>query len=273
VLSWKLYRAREVSWRWKVMGLGMLVALFATYTANFFTSDFYYVLELQLWIALLFALVIRNYQIHYDPTPDSLLRYWSVKAVALRAWLGQSRRRVAAAGVVVAVFALLWCGAVVSAVVQGRRFFYEARKYTRNDRFLEYGVYHYERDSRGNKFARTAGEVYKPIRVEDRYLRLFLRADHPDADERPVKVDVAVDDIDIGSVVLSNRAWRVERFDLAEWQALHPTNGTEKLDIPAVLHIRSSRTWNPYRTRRGNLDDLPYGVDLGAIEWGYYARE
>jgi O-antigen ligase len=271
VLSWKLYRAREVSWRWKVMGLGMLVALFATYTANFFTSDFYYVLELQLWFALLMGLIVRNYQTYYDPEPESFMRYWRDVFGSLGARIRRSRVQSAVIAGALGIFLLLWCGTVVSAALQGRRFFYQARKYTVIDRFLEYGIYHYEKDTKGNKFARTARTVYKPIRVGDRYLRLYLRADHPDAEERPVGVDVAIDEIEVGSVVLSNRAWRLVRFDLAEWQALHPTNATDRLDIPAVLHVRSSRTWNPYRSRRG-LNDLPYGIDLGAIEWGFYSR-
>jgi O-antigen ligase len=272
VLSWKLYRAREVSWRWKLLSLGMLVALYATYIANFFTSDFYYVLELQLWFALLLALIVRNYQIYYDPIPVPLLRHLSANFADLRRWLRASRLRTLLAGGAIALLLLLWCGKVVGAVLQGRRFFYEARKYTLIDRFLEYGIYHYEKDKQGNKFARTAAEVYKPIRVEDRYLRLFLRADHPDAEEEPVAAEIVIDDVTIGTVVLSNRAWRLERFDLAEWQALHPTNGVDDLDIPAVLHVRSSRTWNPYRSRRG-VNDLPYGIDLGAIEWGYYGKD
>jgi hypothetical protein len=59
------------------------------------------------------------------------------------------------------------------------------------------------------------------------------------------------------------------RFDLGEWFADHATNKLDDAGIPAVLNFESSRTWNPYKLKKGK-DDHDYGIDLGAIEWGYY---
>ena len=68
---------------------------------------------------------------------------------------------------------------------------------------------------------------------------------------------------------MSNREWNLCRFDLGEWFADHATNVVGKEGIPAVLNFESSRTWNPYKLKKGK-DDHDYGIDLGAIEWGYY---
>jgi O-antigen ligase len=270
ILSWKLYRAREVSWRWKLVGLGILIAVCTTYVANFVTSDFFYVTELQLWIAFLLALLIRNFQINFDPEPHAL----SARAQAAwqqgRAWLQAHRRgRVAvyAAGVVLCG---VWLTHFAYAVVDGYRFFRAAQPYTLLDNYLEYGIYDYQRDAFQNKFARTAAVVYKPLLVKNRYMRVYLRAQHPDAETWPVPVSLRLDDVLIGTTVLSNRQWQMLYLDLSAWQADLNTNRIAQTGgVPAVLSMTSGRTWNPHQARRAR-DNRAYGADLGAIEWGYY---
>jgi len=269
VLGWRVYRSREVSWRWKTIALGLLVAFISTYIANFVTSDFYYVPELQLWFAFLLALVVRDYQLHFTPRPESFSVFWRHQ---LRASIGAMRARPAlrrAAAAALLVLLCVYAAAVVRAALHGRRFFFAARPFTMHDRILEYGIYYYERDENKNQFARTAARVYKPVVVRDRFLRLYLRADHPDAHELPVTASVYLDSTLLGNVVLSNRTWFMPRFDLQDWLAQQPTNRVLGVDTRATLHIRSNRTWNPYRTGRGT-QNREFGVDLGAIEWGYY---
>ncbi len=269
VLSWKLYRAREVSWRWKLMGMAMLVSLYVTFVSNFFTSDFYYVLELQLWFALLFALVVCNYQLNFDPVPYSLTRRLKTASANFFAFIKKSKIRIVLVTIVILLLLSGWIIELGNSIYYGYTFFNSAKQYTLIDRILEYGIFYYQKDDHNNKFARTAKSVYKPIRVKDKNLRLFLRAEHPDVKEKPVKATVRIDDVVVGDTILSNREWNLCRFDLGEWFADHATNVVGKEGIPAVLNFESSRTWNPYNLKKGK-DDHDYGIDLGAIEWGYY---
>ena len=268
VLSWKLYRAREVSWRWKLMGMAMLVSLYVTFVSNFFTSDFYYVLELQLWFAILLALVVCNYQLNFDPVPHSFSKRLKNTTTNVFKFIKHSKTRIVIASVVFILILSVWLIDLGSSIRYGYNFFKSAKQYTLIDRILEYGIFYYEKDLHKNKFARTAESVYKPIRVKDKNLRLYLRADHPDAKEKPVTATVKIDNVIVGDIILSNREWKLCRFDLGEWIA---DNDVNKLDegIPAVLNFESSRTWNPYKLKKGKAN-YDYGIDLGAIEWGYY---
>jgi O-antigen ligase len=270
MLSWKLYRAREVSWRWKLVGLGVLIALCTTYVANFVTSDFYYVTELQLWFAFLLALLIRNFQVNFDPEPHALSARAQLLWQRSAAWLrGHPRGRIGVYAAVILI-AGTWLYQVGAAATDGYRFFHEARPYTLLDRYLEYGIYDYQRDAFQNKYARTAAAVYKPLRVKNRYMRIYLRARHADAEKWPVPVALYLDDALIGSTVLSNRQWRLLYLDLAAWQANMDTNLVLKAEgAPAVFSMFSGRTWSPRQTQ-SSRDNRAYGVDLGAIEWGYY---
>jgi len=270
VLSWKLFRAREVSWRWRVMALGLLVAFCTCFVANFVTSDMYYVPELQLWYVLLLALLIRNYQMYYEPKHLSLSAYWRGLTGRTLAWLRGSRRRFAVALAVLAACAVAWSCTVAAAGVAGYRFFNAARPYTLNDRILEYGIYYYENpDAHNNKFARTAREVYKPVCVSNQYLRLYLRAEHPDAAARPVQATIRLDSVVLGTVSLSNRMPAMVRFDLSPWKDVVARTNDYAAGIPAILNLSSGRTWNMFLSRRGTFNH-ELGVDLGAIEWGYY---
>jgi len=269
VLSWKLYRAREVSWRWKLMGMAMLVSLYVTFVSNFFTSDFYYVLELQLWFALLLALVVCNYQLNFDPVPSSFSIRVKEKATNVFVFIKKSKMRIILVSIAFILLLSGWLFNLGSSIHYGYSFFNSAKQYTLIDRILEYGIFYYQKDKHKNKFARTANKLYKPIRVKDKHLRLFLRAGHPDVKENPVKATVRIDNVLIGDTILSNREWNLCRFDLGEWFADHATNVLDDVGIPAVLNFESSRTWNPYELKKGK-DNHDYGIDLGAIEWGYY---
>ncbi len=268
VLSWKLYRAREVSWRWKLMGMAMLVSLYVTFVSNFFTSDFYYVLEIQLWFAILLALVVCNYQLNFDPVPHSFSKRLKNTTTNIFNFIKQSKTRIIISSVVFMLILSVWLFDLGSSIRYGYDFFKSAKQYTLIDRILEYGIFYYEKDAHKNKFARTAESVYKPIKVKDKNLRLFLRADHPDAKEKPVKATVKIDDVIVGDIILSNREWKLCRFDLGEWIVDHDVDQLDE-GIPAVLNFESSRTWNPYKLKKGKANH-DYGVDLGAIEWGYY---
>lgn len=267
VLAWRVIRARTVNWRWKAMALGLLGGIIVVFLTNFFTSSVYYVQELQLWLALLFALLVRIYQLNFDlpqlPLAARISGWWHACAAFCSA-----PRRAILVGAAAAVAVAAWLFLFWNAAAEGYDFFHSARQYTKLDRILEYGIHFYEYDANRNKFARTARHVYKPIRVRDRFMRLLLRADHPDAREKPVRASVYIDNRSVGSVVLSNRNSIMCRFDLDDWLAGRGTNELKGAGIPAILRLDSSRVWNPFKTQRGKLD-VDYGVDMGAIEWGY----
>jgi len=265
VLSWKLFISRNISWRWRIVHLAFVIIIASLFLANFFTSDLYYVMELQLWFVLILVLVIRSFQITIKTVPAPLTSFWKN---SLSFFFKSKTRKIT--GLIVFLITILGAGFLIGkSAYQGRIFFKTAQKYTLIDNILEYGIHHYEKDKHDNKFARTAKRVYKPILVKDRYMRIYLRADHPDAIKNPVHAKIFVDNVAVGEVALSNRLWTLPNLDLDEWASKYSTNEVSKSGIRAVLKIESDRTWNPFKSKRGN-NNLNYGVDLGAIEWGYY---
>ena len=268
VVAWKTFCARGVSWRIKTLQAGFLGAIYVTFLTNFFTSSLYYVPGLQLWTMLQFALVVVNYRLYVKPDPPPLtvaLCSWKQRLIAAAR---RSRAATITVGVVLVLFCSGWAWAFYHALRDGELFFHNAYRYTKLDRVLEYGIFGYESDQSKNKFARTAADAYKPVRIKDRFLRIFLRADHPDTREIPVRVTAALDDDVIVTAVLSNREWHLCRVDLSDWLLGRATNDLARRGLPATFHLHSDRTWNPVKTARGTVN-RDYGVDLGAIEWGY----
>jgi O-antigen ligase len=269
LLSWKLVSAPEASFRTRTISLAFFAIILVTFISNFFTSSFYYVIELQLWFALLLALLARLYQFTMGHHSVSLTSHIQDVLQKSRTIINASPLRkglVVSLGLLIIAF---WSYTVFGSIMYGRAFFLNARTYSSIDRILEYGIYHYERDKNQNQFARTARKLYKPVKLQNRYLRLYLRADHPDAKDHPVDAAIFMDGTLIGEVSLSNRNWSLQYFDLNPTYPDLPADHILSNPPPAVLHMRSSRTWNPYKTRRGDKD-LEYGIDLGAIEWGYF---
>lgn len=269
LLSWKLFTAPESSARVRYISLAFLAVILMTFVSNFFTSSFYYVTELQLWFALMLALLVRMYQLTMSQHLGSLSAHGRNVLRACIAYITASHPRWITAAAITLILCCMWGFSVYGSIRYGREFFRTAQTYTTIDRILEYGIYHYERDRNNNKFARTARKLYKPIHLQNRYLRLYLRADHPDAEQNPVKATVYVDEYLLGDVVLSNRNWSMQYFDLADYYPGLPGDRFLTNPPPAVLHMQSDRTWNPYKSRRGSRN-LNYGIDLGAIEWGYF---
>jgi len=269
LLSWKLVTSPESSSRVRNISLAFLAIILVTFVSNFFTSSFYYVPELQLWFALLLALLVRLYQFTMRYHLTSFLSHSQKALRKCNSFIHVSQLRKGMAAIVCATFFCAWGFTVYGSIMYGHNFFLSAQTYTSIDRILEYGIYYYERDLNNNKFARTAHKLYKPVKLQNRFLRLYLRADHPDAKEFPVTTTVFLDGTLIGDVTLSNRNWSLQYFDLNEFYPDLPGDRILTNPPAAVLHMRSNRTWNPYKTRRGTKN-LDYGVDLGAIEWGYF---
>lgn len=272
LLMWKVLRTQSVSWRWKVMGTGLFIAVYLTFVTNFFTSDLYYVPEIQLWTALLFALVVKDYQINFDPAPRSFRHEWHMRVQRFSTALHARRYRI------VIMYGMLLCAAAyivwtwARSAAYGREVFMQARQYTLIDRILEYGIYSYEYDRHNNKFGLTARTAYTPVRVRDSHMRVLLRARHPDIQDTPVRVDVYLDGTHVADVTLSNRAPYMLRVDISEWLKDKPAHIWRTRGIPAVFRMESSHTWNPHRMGVAG-PDRNFGVDLGAIEWGFFARE
>ena len=271
ILSWNLFAAPQSAKHTKALGLAFLAIALMTFLANFFTSSFYYVPELQLWFTVLFVVLVRTYQIHFSPETEALSSRIQTFFTSLLSFLRASKPCATIVLSLCACFLLVYICALVASIRFGHAFFITRTPYTKIDGILEYGIFHYEKDQNNNKFARTARNVYKPVSMRNRYLRLFLRADHPDAELKPVNAAIYLNNAWIGDVAFSNRTWSLYTFDLKDHfptlpsdQLLTPSNA-----VPAVLHMRSSRTWNPFDSRKG-YNDLDYGIDLGAIEWGYY---
>ncbi len=265
ILSWKLFISRNASWRWRIIYLTFVIILTSLFISNFFTSDLYYVMELQLWIVLIIVLIIRSYQLTINDASVAFTSYWRR---SFSSFLKSKLRKTVA--IIISLIIILAAGFLIAkSAYQGRVFFETAQKYTLIDNILEYGIHYYEKDKHNNKFARTTKKVYKPILVKDRYMRIYLRADHPDTVKNPVHAKILIDNTVIGNIILSNRQWTLSNLDLKKWTSKHSTNEIFKSGINAILKIKSNRTWNPYKSKYGNKN-LNYGVDLGTIEWGYY---
>ena len=165
---------------------------------------------------------------------------------ALRTVWGSPCRRFAflsAAALVLAVF--LWRCRVSS--LEGEAQYYSCEPYDNQDRILEYGIKHYEYDIHSNKFARTDRHVYRPMKMTSRFLQVYVRAGHPDADLKPVPASFTVNGKLAGSCVLSNRNWRACVLDLGTVipQLTNDHALAEGLTVPINLGLSSGRMWNP----------------------------
>ena len=267
LLCWRIWSGGLGGKKARAIAIALMAALLSIAVGNLFSSSFYYVLELMMFQAVLLALLTSIFNQEYPAEEPSLYNKITKTAHAL---FLTPKRRLAVAGVFILLASVYLWRLSVSARA-GEAQYYSCEPYTRLGRILEYGVDHYEVDNNGNKFARTGKQVFCPLKVHSRKLMIYLRAAHPDAEQRPVSGTFTVNGNLAGSVVLSNRNWTSFILDVAT--AL-PAVTNEDLTvegkfIPISLGLTSGRLWNPleWNPEERNIE---YGIDLGTIIQGLF---
>lgn len=265
-LAWRLWSNPCCGKHVRSLALALLATQFFIALGNLFSSSLYYVTELMFVQSILMAMLSNMFTFYYPPEEMSLLKECRG---ALRTVWGSPCRRFAflsAAALVLAVF--LWRCRVSS--LEGEAQYYSCEPYDNQDRILEYGIKHYEYDIHSNKFARTDRHVYRPMKMTSRFLQVYVRAGHPDADLKPVPASFTVNGKLAGSCVLSNRNWRACVLDLGTVipQLTNDHALAEGLTVPINLGLSSGRMWNPLDWNPREKD-IHYGVDLGTIIQGF----
>ncbi|MBR4465259.1 O-antigen ligase family protein, partial [bacterium] len=266
-LAWRLWSNECCGKHVRSLSLGLLTAQLSIALGNLFSSSLYYVTELMFLQSVFLAMLSSLFNSVYPSKEDLLARKASCWIETLRR--SRALRFGAAAGCVV-IFAIFLMLCHRSAK-KGEAQYYSCEPYDNLGRMLEYGILHYEYDQHSNKFARTRRHIYRPLQIKSRYLLVYLRASHPDAELRPVPASFSINGKLAGSCVISNRVWNTFVIDAGR---IIPSLTNEDLTasgktVPINLEMISGRMWNPldWNPQEQNIS---YGVDLGTILQGLF---
>lgn len=266
-LAWRLWSNECCGKHVRSLSLGLMTAQLSIALGNLFSSSLYYVTELMFLQSVFLAMLAALFNSVY-PTGDGALKekaaYWFGTLKTSKAL----RFGAAAACVVIFGIFLMLCH---RSAKKGEAQYYSCEPYDNLGRMLEYGILHYEYDQYSNKFARTRRHVYRPLQIGSRYLLVYLRASHPDAELRPVPASFSINGKLAGSCVISNRVWNTFVIDAGR---IIPSLTNEDLTasgktVPINLEMISGRMWNPldWNPQEQNIN---YGVDLGTILQGLF---
>ena len=267
MLAWRLWSNECCGKHVRSLALGLMTAQLSIALGNLFSSSLYYVTELMFLQSVFLAMLASLFNFVY-PAQESSLKG---KLSACFGRLAKSRPlRLTLAAAFVAVFGIFLFLCHRSAV-KGEKQYFSCEPYDNLGRMLEYGILHYEYDQHSNKFARTRRHVYRPLQVQSRYLQVYLRASHPDAELKPVPASFSVNGKMAGSCVISNRAWNAFIIDVGR---IVPVLTNEDIavsgeKVPINLELISGRMWNPLDWNPQE-QNIKYGVDLGTIIQGLF---
>jgi len=266
-LAWRLWSNECCGKHVRSLSLGLMTAQLSIALGNLFSSSLYYVTELMFLQSVFLAMLASLFNSVYPSQEESLTE----KTEAWAATLKSSKVfRFGAAAVCIVVFGIFLMLCQRSAK-KGEAQYYSCEPYDNLGRMLEYGILHYEYDQYSNKFARTRHHVYRPLQINSRYLLVYLRASHPDADLKPVPASFSINGKLAGSCVISNRTWNTFVIDAGR---VVPVLTNEELaasgkTIPINLEMISGRMWNPLDWNPQE-QNIKYGVDLGTILQGLF---
>ncbi|MBR4465388.1 O-antigen ligase family protein, partial [bacterium] len=266
-LAWRLWSNECCGKHVRSLALGLMTAQLSIALGNLFSSSLYYVTELMFLQSVFLAMLASLFNSVYPSKEGSLAE----KAASWTATLKNSKVcRFGAAAACVVIFGIFLVLCQRSAK-KGEAQYYSCEPYDNLGRMLEYGILHYEYDQYSNKFARTRHHVYRPLQINSRYLLVYLRASHPDADLKPVPASFSINGKLAGSCVISNRTWNTFVIDAGR---IVPVLTNEELaasgkKIPINLEMISGRMWNPLDWNPQE-QNIKYGVDLGTILQGLF---
>lgn len=266
-LAWRLWSNECCGKHTRSLALGLLTAQLSIALGNLFSSSLYYVTELMFLQSVFLAMLASLFNGVY-PVKDTTLEEKGGAFLEKLRMSRTSRLGLAAACIVVFGIFLILCR---RSALQGEAQYYSCEPYDNLGRMLEYGILHYEYDQHSNKFARTRRHVYRPLLVNSRYLSVYLRASHPDAELKPVPASFSVNGKLAGSCVISNRTWNAFVIDVGR---IVPVLTNEEMavsgkKIPINLEMISGRMWNPLDWNPQE-QNIKYGVDLGTILQGLF---
>ena len=265
-LAWRLWSNPCCGKHIRSLALSLLAAEFFIALGNLFSSSLYYVTELMFVQSILMAMLSNMFTFYYPSEEPSLRK--ECFNVWKNIWSRPRYRYTFLSAALIVLLIFLWRCRI--SALQGEAQYYSCEPYDNQDRILEYGITHYEYDIHSNKFARTARYVYRPMKMNSRFLQVYVRASHPDADLKPVPASFTINGKLAGSCVLSNRNWRACVLDLGTIvpQLTNDHALSEGLTVPVNLGLSSGRMWNPLDWNPREKD-IHYGVDLGTIIQGY----
>ena len=266
-LAWRLWSNECCGKHVRSLALGLMTAQLSIALGNLFSSSLYYVTELMFLQSVFLAMLSSLFNSVYPSSEEYLVEKAEARVAALK---NSKALRFGAAAVCIVVFGIFLVLCQRSAK-KGEAQYYSCEPYDNLGRMLEYGILHYEYDQFSNKFARTRHHVYRPLQVNSRYLLVYLRASHPDADLKPVPASFSINGKLAGSCVISNRTWNTFVLDAGR---IVPVLTNEELAasgkmIPINLEMISGRMWNPLDWNPQE-QNIKYGVDLGTILQGLF---
>ena len=266
-LAWRLWSNPCGGRHVRSLALALLAIQLSLAIGNIFSSSLYYVTELMFLQSVFLAMLSSLFVSVYASGDLSLRRKAESFFNALRTEPAYRRVFLAAAVVVMGLFLYK----SYRAAQKGRDQYYSCEPYNNSGQILEYGIEHYEFDMHSNKFARTRRRVYRPIMTNSRYLQIYLRASHPDAEAKPVPATFVINGKLAGACVLSNRNWNAYTIDISRIVPIltneNFTTGGKK--IPVELEFISGRMWNPLDWNPQE-QNIKYGIDLGTILQGLF---
>ena len=266
-LAWRLWSNECCGKHVRSLSLGLMTAQLSIALGNLFSSSLYYVTELMFLQSVFLAMLASLFNFVY-PAGEGTLKGEAVSCLEkLKTSLAFRFAAVAVCILVFGIFLML-CR---NSAAQGEKQYYSCEPYDNLGRMLEYGILHYEYDQFSNKFARTRRHVYRPLQVNSRYLSVYLRASHPDAELKPVPASFSVNGKLAGSCVISNRTWNTFVIDVGR---IVPVLTNEEMaasgkKIPINFELISGRMWNPLDWNPQE-QNIKYGVDLGTILQGLF---
>lgn len=266
-LAWRLWSNLCCGKHVRSLALALLATQFSIGLGNLFSSSLYYVTELMFLQCILMAMLSNLFTFYYPPGEISLKREFLASARTV--WKKPSLRLAFLGSAAVVLIIFFWRCSVSAKL--GEAQYYSCEPYDNQAHILEYGISHYEYDQHSNKFARTERCVYRPMKMNSRFLQLYLRAGHPDANLKPVPATFTVNGKLAGSCVLSNRNWRACILDLGNIvpQLTNDHALAEGLVVPISFGMTSGRMWNPLDWNPTEKN-IHYGVDLGTVIQGLY---
>ena len=266
-LAWRLWSNQCCGKHVRSLALALMAIQLSIALGNIFSSSLYYVTEL-MFLQSVFLAMLSSLFVSVYASGELSLRHKA--ADFLHALRSKPVYRYAFFALAIVVMGLFLYKGYGSAQ-KGREQYYSCEPYNNSGQILEYGIEHYEFDVRSNKFARTKRRVYRPVQTNSRYLQIYLRASHPDAEVRPVPASFLVNGKLAGSCVLSNRNWNAYTIDIGRIVPVltneNFASGGKK--IPLELELISGRMWNPLDWNPQE-QNIKYGIDLGTILQGLF---
>jgi len=223
-----------------------LIASLTSIAANFLFHTFIGSYEIKYFFWLILALILSS-------KPEQIK---AAEASWLLAGNSHQRKKISLkifpylAGIITIIYALslLWVSTHSLSLSYRTKYF---------NLYQEFGLDRVEKTTGGQEFRWSGKTAALPLKITGAHLVIPLHVSHPDINQKPVGVELALLDSNLkyrrslGKIDFTDHNWLEAEFDL-----------TEEMGTHKILLIKVSRTWNPYR--QAKIKDLRnLGVAVG----------